>query len=588
MTRTATNGFDANWQVRANAGLSAALDRRFEIEGPGSRPGLILAVLHGDQLLHLKGYGCANMEFGIPWAPDVRYMFYSLTKSMTAWVMLELEAKGTLSLDDEIQRHLPDFPRYRDPITIRHLLTHTSGLWQDEALVELLGLPALHEPISVDSLYELVRRQPTLPYAPGSHHAYSDTAMRMAARIIETASGMTFGAALRTFLFEPAGMHTARSHEWECERLPLQALPYLVEGNAGSDRRATMPQVAVRSSGDGGTSGSMLDLIAYAQFLRQHTNDGGRRIEGLTVTDGTVADPARYYRRCINVLPYRRWEICTHAGLFGKRMTYVPAIDAWVLVMRNALQQGEANSFSDTAFVLDSMIEQVDAAKTAHERSRALDLPYLTAPCMEIDPAHGRVMAGRYLEPVSGYPLEISFENDTLSYRFFGEQGALVRLRKNAGPVEHYASYLGTAFEIGYDRVSSELRLCHADWSSPRPLSRVRADTRLAAEVQVACVGSYLATAFGSIYHLQLDSSGALTLMIGSHTAASMTLLLEHFAHDVFVADVDASASDQFTSVLVRFHRRHNVVVGATLDTDNVRGLELVRLLAPVGIPGVA
>jgi hypothetical protein len=144
-----------------------------------------------------------------------------------------------------------------------------------------------------------------------------------------------------------------------------------------------------------------------------------------------------------------------------------------------------------------------------------------------------------------------------------------------------YASYLGIAFELAHDRASGELSLLHADWSAPRLLRQVHPDVRRAAEARAACVGSYLAAAFGTIYHLQLDASGCLALRIGSHTAASTTLSLEHFANDVFLAGVDGGVSDQFACVVVRFHRREQAVVAATLDTDSVRGLELVRLEAP-------
>ncbi|MCY3547392.1 MAG: serine hydrolase, partial [Gemmatimonadetes bacterium] len=168
-----------DWVIAESADLSARVDALFaKHDTPGS-PGGIAALIHRGRIVHLDGYGSANREFRVPWTPDVRYRIASITKGVTGHATLLLADAGALALDDPVQRYLTDFPTFPAPLTIRHLITNTSGLWYDEWLLPMAGITG-HA--TLDEMYALARRQDTLNYTPGTAHNYIDTNWRMMAR----------------------------------------------------------------------------------------------------------------------------------------------------------------------------------------------------------------------------------------------------------------------------------------------------------------------------------------------------------------------------------------------------------------------
>src|SRR5262249_52928110 len=95
--------------------------------GRGLVPGVAIAVVDHGQLVIAKGYGLANVEHSVPMSIETVFRIGSITKQFTATGIMELVEQGKISLDDEITKFLPDYPTQGHKVTIRHLLTHTSG-----------------------------------------------------------------------------------------------------------------------------------------------------------------------------------------------------------------------------------------------------------------------------------------------------------------------------------------------------------------------------------------------------------------------------------------------------------------------------
>ena len=132
--------------------LTAAIDELYVDYDKPYHPGGVTAVLYKGEVLHLKAYGAANREFNVPWTPDTRYRIASWTKSIVANAMMILEDRRLLSLQDPVRKHLPDFPDYGVPLTLKHLLQMSSGLWLDEILVFLTGAGGTD---TLDAMYAL-------------------------------------------------------------------------------------------------------------------------------------------------------------------------------------------------------------------------------------------------------------------------------------------------------------------------------------------------------------------------------------------------------------------------------------------------
>ena len=119
-------------------------------------------------------YGLASVEHHIPITPSTRFELASVSKPFTAFAVLLLEQAGKLSLDDDIQLHLPELPDYRSPITVRDLLQHTSGLSDWVRIYPYAGLRASDQ-IKLEDLSAMVKRQRMLEFEPGTKWSYSNT-----------------------------------------------------------------------------------------------------------------------------------------------------------------------------------------------------------------------------------------------------------------------------------------------------------------------------------------------------------------------------------------------------------------------------
>ena len=130
-------------------------------------PGCALAVFCGGEMAYQRSYGMADLAAGIPIGPDSVFYVASLSKQFTAASVLLLASATSLSLDDDVHRYFPELPDYGAPITVRHLLHHTSGLRDYLDLWELAGR-TFDQPFSNLEGLELVCRQRGLNFPPAA------------------------------------------------------------------------------------------------------------------------------------------------------------------------------------------------------------------------------------------------------------------------------------------------------------------------------------------------------------------------------------------------------------------------------------
>ena len=197
-SETSTTAVEADIALgdRMDAAAAAALR---EIRAAG----FSIAVVRDDQLVLAKGYGYADLAERVPASADTIYRLASITKQFTAAAILHLAEEGELSLDDPISDYLPDYPASGQRITIRNLLSHTSGL-SDVAVV-----PILEESGGVgytrDRIIDLVASQP-LDFEPGTGHSYSNVGYILAGAVIEEVTGTTYADYLKEEVLRPLGL----------------------------------------------------------------------------------------------------------------------------------------------------------------------------------------------------------------------------------------------------------------------------------------------------------------------------------------------------------------------------------------------
>jgi len=160
-------------------------------------------VARNGQVLLRKGYGMADSAAATPNSPSTRFRIASMSKQFTAMAVMRLQAEGRLSTADPICTYLPDCPAAWKPITIRELLSHTSGIPDYTSLADFSATQA----VSVTPT-ELVARFRELPllFEPGSSYSYGNSGYVLLGQIVERASGSPYADFLREQLFEPLQM----------------------------------------------------------------------------------------------------------------------------------------------------------------------------------------------------------------------------------------------------------------------------------------------------------------------------------------------------------------------------------------------
>ena len=180
----------------------AAIERlmqRYE----GDAPGASLLVLHDGEARVHRGYGRSDLEQGIEAGPATNYRLASVSKQFTAAAILLLAQDGKLAIDDRVRKWLPSLPAATDAVTLRQLLTHTSGLLDYE---DLMTEPYAGQ-IRDAGVLALLEQQDRLQFPAGSAYRYSNSGYALLALVVERASGLDFPGFLRSRIFLPLGMH---------------------------------------------------------------------------------------------------------------------------------------------------------------------------------------------------------------------------------------------------------------------------------------------------------------------------------------------------------------------------------------------
>jgi CubicO group peptidase (beta-lactamase class C family) len=171
-----------------------------------STPGCAVGVgVEGKPAL-AKAYGMADLEHDVGNTADTIFEGGSLSKQFTAAAVLLLAREGKLSLDDPVRKYVPEVPDYGAPLTIRHMLNHTSGLRDWGSVAAIAGWPRTTRVHTHAHVLEIVNHQRALNFTPGTRYSYSNTGYNLSAIIVSRVSGVSFADFTRTRIFEPLGM----------------------------------------------------------------------------------------------------------------------------------------------------------------------------------------------------------------------------------------------------------------------------------------------------------------------------------------------------------------------------------------------
>jgi len=271
-------------QTKGASTLEAQVDALLSDYAGQDTPGAAVTIIQDERVLLSKGYGSANIEQKSPCRPETNFRLASMTKQFTAACILLLENEGKLTLEEDLTELFPEFPTYGKTITVRHLLSHTSGLLDYEDLIPNgTVLPVLDRDV-----LRLLMQQDHTKFKPGEKFDYSNSGYSLLSLVVEVRSGMTFAQFLRTRIFVPLTMEHSLAYEQGLSAIPNRAYGYTKDGDSS---KRTDQSLTSSVLGDGGIYSSVVDLVKWNAALNSEKLLPKRAFEQ-AFTPGPKADEA--------------------------------------------------------------------------------------------------------------------------------------------------------------------------------------------------------------------------------------------------------------------------------------------------------
>jgi CubicO group peptidase (beta-lactamase class C family) len=388
--------------------LGALVDRTLARSVAVGGPGCAIGVQIGDLLVD-RSAGLADLERAVPLTTASIIEAGSVSKQVTAAAVLLLALDGQLDLDADVRRWFPELPAYQRPITVRHLLTHTSGLRDWGAVVQLEGWPRGARAHTNAHVVQVAARQRALNYAPGDAYSYTNTGYNLLAELVQRISGQSLAEFTRERLFAPLGMTSTSWRDDHRRVVPGRALAY----SGGSAPGLSMPDES--AYGNGGLLTTAADLLRWTDALNRRTL-GDVFADSLTrrmvLTGGDTID----YALGVNVLAHRGTRELSHSGSTGgyrAHLLHFPERRGGVSVLCNG---AGFNATQLAEQLADSVIgprarREPARATVARPSAAVADLPHIA-------PTEFAGLTGRYgSAEVDGAPFEVALESGALVLR---------------------------------------------------------------------------------------------------------------------------------------------------------------------------
>jgi CubicO group peptidase (beta-lactamase class C family) len=308
-------------------------------------PGCAVGVSRAGKPILQKAYGMADLEHDVPNRPDTIFEAGSVSKQFTAAAVLLLAQEGKLSLDDPARKYVPELPDYGAPLTIRHMLQHTSGLRDWGEVASLAGWPRTSRVHTHAHVLDILSRQKALNFPSGTQYSYSNSGYNLAAVIVSRVSGKSFADFSRERIFEPLGMTRTSWRDDHTRIVKGRATAYAATSGGF---RINMPFENVH--GNGGLLTTVGDLLTWNEnFVTPKVGDAA--FVKLQQTPGVFNDGKPHtYAMGLMVAPYRGVAEVGHSGStagYRAHLTRFPEQHVSVAVLCN-VSSGAATQYART------------------------------------------------------------------------------------------------------------------------------------------------------------------------------------------------------------------------------------------------
>ncbi len=413
------------------------------------RPGAAISVVKDGQVILARGYGMANLTYGVPMTAETGMSIASVSKHFTAMALVLLEQEGRLSLDDDVRKHIPELKDFGTPVTLRNLLNHTSGYREILNMLPMGGWNST-DAMTREEPIRLIQRQARLQNPPGAEYNYNNTAFMLLATVVERVSGQDFREFMEERVFRPLGMDhtTIKTHQGQV--IPNSSQGY-ANAEAGGYRYVTDFASAYGASGVNTTAG---DITKWMLNFRDAKVGGPEAIEALTTRGILTSGDTTDYALGLGVRRWRGQMLYTHTGGETSHRTWFgwfPDIQSGLFFSSNhpAFSLGMWTDLAEAFFgeSLEPEVEEEPADSVVHSMPTAARLEaiagtwqFIGAPLMiEYSVEDGELFAQATnqpkfkVEPTSDSTFAFVGVQATVTFHF-DDDGTVSRATHHQGP----------------------------------------------------------------------------------------------------------------------------------------------------------
>lgn len=349
-------------------------------------PGCAVAAARAGQRIATKGFGMAELEHGTAITPESVFEAGSVSKQFTAAAILTLAEDGKLALTDDVRKYLPELPDYGTPITMDHLLSHTSGLRDWGAIAMLGGWERSTRAYTNDDALRIIARQKALNYEPGTEYSYTNSGYNLMAIIVERVSGQSLAAFSKTRLFAPLGMNRTSWRDDFRRLVKNRAIAYAPASGGGWEERRPFENVY----GNGGLLTTVGDLLIWNEALS--TGKFGTQLLTRLQERATLSDARRIpYARGLTMGRYRDQDSVSHSGTTGGYRAWLeryPQTGLSIAVLCNGVSLDPiaiGRRFADSQLAAPVTQAKTKVAQSRPSRRAGLYVSRLTGKPMRLD-----------------------------------------------------------------------------------------------------------------------------------------------------------------------------------------------------------
>ena len=362
-------------------------------------PGLVVGIVQKGELIFSKGYGLANISYSIPNDSKMVYNIGSVSKQFLGYAFAMLHVKGDLNIDDPVNKYMEDWPVFEHTVTLRHLLTHTSGYREAYTMSNLAGRIIGVDRLSREECLEVVRKQPQLEFTPGSRYTYNSTAWVILAEVLEKVTGLSADDWVEVNILQELKMNDTQieSYVGEVIHNPAESYSYNKEEGYTNEEsnRAIFGAAEVYTS--------IQDLVKWINNYRT-AEVGGKAVNDLFLDPFILNDGANSeYAMGIGNSFYRGLKRYRHTGgheAFATQLSYYPNYDLGIITISNFGGKG----WLSTTKIAELLLEEKMTSQEVVEH-----------PKVEFEKDKLEQFTGIYLSSTYNNTINLTINKDTLT-----------------------------------------------------------------------------------------------------------------------------------------------------------------------------